>query len=126
MPLVVSGIFSVGEIRKNTEMSKFKNLERQQSGFSKACQLQFLNCVEINLDKIKNKKKNQSEHGAERFQKLWSDLRFVFSFVMVPLLAQRVVDLLGELDVDKTLWEDSREDLNNLCILELQFEVCRS
>lgn len=43
----------------------------------------------------------------------------MFSFFMVPLLAQSVVDLLRKLDVDKTLLEDSSEDLNNLCILEL-------
>lgn len=36
---------------------------------------------------------------------------------MVLLLAQRV-DLLRKLDVDKTLLEDSSEDLNNLYILE--------
>lgn len=37
---------------------------------------------------------------------------------MVLLLAQRVVDLLRKLDVDKTLLEDSSEDLNNLYISE--------
>lgn len=39
------------------------------------------------------------------------------AFFMVLLLAQRV-DLLRKLDVDKTLLEDSSEDLNNLYILE--------
>lgn len=39
------------------------------------------------------------------------------AFFMVLLLAQRV-DMLRKLDVDKTLLEDSSEDLNNLYILE--------
>lgn len=43
---------------------------------------------------------------------------------MGPLVAQRVVALLRKLI--KTLLEESSEDLNNSCILELYFEVCRS